>query len=392
MREISRGYLWRAIRLAKLMERAYNFEHDTKLSVIKDDYGYAVANASGSDAVLLGGDGLLADVESFTYVAITSTLVKASRIKDAVSLATQFPAHFEQFRRTGVLSFETDLLEFDGLHPGHYQQRIEAVEIEFVGLVPAEGLNGTLAAGGVTRYRTRSGDTGQRLHQVDTMALSDYLVRNDVFLYQAPTGVRGLFQGIGVGSTWELRLPKRSNDFDFRRIVDVRLVLYYTALFDTGLRSHEVLARPPRAGELSALRNFNLRYDAPDAWYGFYRNSAVDFVLDAVRLPANQTSFAIEDVQLRVQPRDGVPAEGIELFITPPPRRRPWPSRPTRPGRPPSPAPTRRWSAPSPLGTWHIAITGGAPVTEGGVLPAPAASSPSSSGSATGSRTRPEEP
>ena len=113
MREI--GYLWRAIRLAKLMERAYNFEHDTKLSVI--DYGYAVANASGSDAVLLGGDGLLADVESFTYVAITSTLVKASRIKDAVSLATQFPAHFEQFRRTGVLSFETDLLEFDGLSP-----------------------------------------------------------------------------------------------------------------------------------------------------------------------------------------------------------------------------------------------------------------------------------
>ena len=163
----------------------------------------------------------------------------------------------------------------------------------------------------------------------------------------------------------ELRLPKRSNDFDFRRIVDVRLVLYYTALFDTGLRS-TVLARPPRAG-LSALRNFNLRYDAPDAWYGFYRNSAVDFVLDAVRLPANQTSFAIEDVQLQVRARDGVPAEGIELFITPPEAAAVAVTTDATGAAAVSGADPALVGT-SPLGTWHIAITGGAPVTEGGVL------------------------
>jgi hypothetical protein len=366
MRDISRDYLWRAIRIAKLMERAYNFEHDSTVSVIKDEYGHAVANASGTDALLLGGDGLLADIESFTYLAVTTTVLKTSRIKDVLSLASEFPAHFERFRQTGVLAFETDIYEFDRLHPGFYQQRIEAVEVEFVGLVPDTGLNGTLAAGGVTRYRRRDGDTGQRVHEVDTMALSDFVLRNDVFLYQAPTGVRGMFQGLGVGSTWELRLPKRSNDFDFRRIIDVHLVVYYTALFDLGLRS-AVIARPPRDGELAAVRDFNLRYDAPDAWYGFYRTSAVDFLLDEVRLPANQEAFTVNAVQLRVQPREGTSPSGIELEVTPP-------------GGAATAVTTDAdgvvdlsGAAPaivgtSPIGTWRIELTGGAPVTEDGEL------------------------
>lgn len=366
MRDISRDYLWRAIRIAKLMERAYNFEHDSTVSVIKDEYGHAVANASGPDALLLGGDGLLADIESFTYLAVTTTVRKTSRIKDVLSLASEFPAHFERFRQTGVLAFETDLYEFDRLHPGFYQQRIEAVEVEFIGLVPDTGLNGTLAAGGVTRYRRRDGDTGQRVHQVDTMALSDFVLRNDVFLYQAPTGVRGMFQGIGVGSTWELRLPKRSNDFDFRRIIDVHLVVYYTALFDLGLRS-AVIARPPRDGELAAVRDFNLRYDAPDAWYGFYRTKSVDFLLDEVRLPANQEAFTVNAVQLRVQPREGTSPSGIELEVTPP-------------GGVATAVTTNAdgvvdlsGAAPaivgtSPIGTWRIELAGGASVTEGGAL------------------------
>ncbi|WAZ26807.1 hypothetical protein STRCI_008452 [Streptomyces cinnabarinus] len=366
MRDISRDYLWRAIRIAKLMERAYNFEHDTALLVIKDQYGFAVANAAGADAVLLGGDGLLADIDSFTYTAITTTRRKRSRIKDVISLAAEYPAHFEQFRRTGLLSFESDLYEFDRLHPGFHQQRIEAVELEFVGLVPEEGLNGTFSAGGVTRYRQRDGGTGARVHAVDTMALSDFELRNDLFVYGADTGVRGLFQGLGLGTTWELRLPRRSNNFDFARIVDVHLVVYYTAEFDPGLRD-AVLAAPARPGELSAVRTVNLRYDAPDAWYGFYRGAAVDFTLDPVRMPANQREFTTASVQLRVQPRPGVDPAAMTLKVT-------------APGQPPVDVTTDTAGAvdltaalpalvgTSPLGTWRLELTGGPSVTEDGVV------------------------
>jgi hypothetical protein len=320
MRDIAHSFLWRAIRIAKLMERAYNFENDTDLKVIKNEYGFKVGNpASSPDAKLLGGDRLLLDIESFTYAAITTKTRKNSRIKDVISIAGTYPAHFEQFRSTGLLSIETDLYEFDRLHPGFYGQRIEAVEINIVGLLPegSTGLNGSVSAGGVTAFRKKDGTLGKRVHQIDTMALSDFQMRNDIFLYSSETGVRGLFQGLGLGSTWELHLPKRSNDFDFRRIFDVQFVFYYTAKFDSLLRTN-VLAQPPRPGEMSLLRNFGLRYDFPDAWYAFYHNGAAQISLDRARLPTNQQNFKVMTAFLRVITKAGVSANAITVKVTAP--------------------------------------------------------------------------
>ena len=318
MRDIAASYLFRAVRIAKLMERAYNFENDTDLKIIKNEYGFHVANpASGQDTTLLGGDGLLSDIELFTYNAITSKMRKNSRIKDVISVAESFPAQFEAFRNTGLLSIETDLYEFDRLHPGFYGQRLEAVEVELIGLVPEEGLNGTLTAGGVTSYRKKDDTAGKRMHQVDTMALSDFVLRNDIFVYTAETGVRGLFQGLGIGSTWQLHLPKRSNDFDFRRIFDVRLIFYYTAKFDTLLRT-SVLAKPPRPGEMALLRTFGLRYDFPDIWFAFYRGGVAEFDVDAVRLPMNQQNFRVEAAHFRVVTKPGISNQAITLRVTGP--------------------------------------------------------------------------
>jgi hypothetical protein len=368
MRGIARDYLFRAIRIAKLMERAYNFENDAELRIIKNEYGHNVANpAAGEDTRLLGGDSLMKDIESFTYHAITTKTRKSSRIKDVISIASDFPAHFEAFRESGLLSVETDLYEFDRLHPGFYGQRLEAVELEVIGLLPEGGLNGTLTAGGVTAYRKKDGTAGKRVHVVDTMALSDFALRNDVFLYTAETGVRGLFQGLGVGSTWQLHLPKRGNDFDFRRIFDVHLVLYYTAKYDAALRT-AVLARPPRPGELALLRNFGLRYDFPDAWYGFYRGGAADFTIDRFRLPQNQQDFSIRAAHFRVVTKAGVSSQGIGVRVT----------------GPNGAIGTAQTDAngvvttgdpqlsgivgADPLGAWKVEVIGGAPLMDAGTL------------------------
>jgi hypothetical protein len=318
MRDISRSYLFRAIRISKLMERAYNFENDSQIKIIKNDYGFALGNiASGENTRLLGGDGLLLDIESFTYHAITNKTRKTSRLKDIISIATDFPAHFDEFKNTGVLKFETDLYEFDRLHPGFFGQRVEAIELEIVGLLSKEGLNGTLTAGGVTTYRKKDGSAEKRVHQVDTMALSDFELRNDIFLYSTETGIRGLFQGLGVGSTWTLHLPRRSNDIDFKRIFDVNLIIYYTAKYDPILRT-SILANPPREGEFSLIRNFGLRYDFPDAWYGFYNGGVAQFNLERLRLPMNQKSFMVESAHFRVVTKQGISNEALELKLTSP--------------------------------------------------------------------------
>jgi hypothetical protein len=368
MRDISRSYLYRAIRIAKLMERAYNFENDTALKVIKQEYGQGVATpAPGRDVKLLGGDSLLQDIESFTYNAITSRTRKTSRIKDVVSLASTYPAHFEQFRSTGLLAFETDLYEFDRLHPGFYGQRIEAVELEIIGLLPDNGLNGTLSAGGVSGFRKKDNTVGKRVHQVDTMALSSFLLRNDMFLYSTDTGVRGLFQGIGLGTTWQLHLPKRSNDFEFRRIFDVNLIVYYTATYDAALRT-TVLALPPRPGEMKLLRNFALRQDFPDAWYGFYREGAANVQFERVRLPANQTNITIDAVHLRVMTRPGIANKNIQVRIT-------TPSGATGTAQTDAmgvvstdlPA-LAALAGGDPIGAWRIEVLGGPSLMDGGTL------------------------
>lgn len=368
MRDISRSYLFQAIRIAKLMERSYNFENDTQLGVIKNEYGHGVASeVPGRDVMLLGGDSLLQDIESFTYLAITNKTRKNSRIKDVISLASSFPAQFEEFRQTGLLSLETDLYEFDRLHPGFYGQRIEAIELEIIGLLPEGGLNGTLTAGGVTSYRKKDGTAGKRVHQVDTMALSDFVLRNDMFLYGAETGVRGLFQGIGTGSTWQIHLPRRSNDFDFRRIFDVHLVVYYTARYDAALRT-SVLALPPRPGEMELLRTFGLRYDFPDAWYGFYRDGVARITLDRFKFPVNQQNFAVKTAYFRVITKPGISNSGIDVRIT-------GSSGASCTGTTDANGVISSESPQlaalidtDPLGVWQVEVTGGASISDGGTL------------------------
>lgn len=368
MRDIARNYLWRGIRIAKLMERAYNFENDTTIKIIKNEYGYALGNpAAGMDIMILGGQGLSQDIEAFTYHAITTKTRKNSRIKDVISLSADFPAAFEEFRNTGLLSFETDLYEFDRLHPGFYGQRIEAIELEVVGILPEGGLNGTLRAGGVSAFRRKDGTPGKRVHQIDTMALSEFTLRNDMFLYTAETGVRGLFQGLGLGNTFQIHLPKRSNNLDFRRIMDIRLVVYYTAKFDAVLRT-SVLAKPLRQGELAMLRNFALRYDFPDAWYSFYKAGTSTFNLERSRLPFNQEGFKVKSALFRVVTKTGISNQNLTLAVT-------------------SPSGTTgtvttdaggvvSTSAPAlagikgqnPLGPWTVQLQGGEPVTEAGTI------------------------
>jgi hypothetical protein len=318
MRDISRAYLFNAIRIAKLMERAYNFENDTELKTIKNDYGHGLANTDpGQDNRLLGGDSLLKDIDSFTYYAITTKTRKSSRIKDVISVSADFPAQFQQFLANGLLSLETDLYEFDRRHPGYYTQRIEAVEVQFIGALPEGGVNGTLTIGGVTRYRRKDGSAAERVHQVDTMALSEFVLRDDAFLYQAETGVRGLFQGFGLGATWQLHLPRRGNSFDFHRIFDIQLIIYYTALYDPALRT-QVLNKPLRADELATLATYSLRHVFPDAWYSFYQAGSSAFSLTRFQMPANQHNFVIQGVHFRVDPEAGVDPGGIDLRIVGP--------------------------------------------------------------------------
>lgn len=309
MRDIAQTYHDRAVEVAKLMERAYNFENDTDHSIISSDYGI------GDQGGLLGSDALLADIDAFTHRRVTETSGKTSRLKDVISIANDYPFQFHQFQQTGEMSFETLLYDFDRRHPGFYAQRVQEIELEIAGIVPSTGVNGTLRAGGFSRYRQENGDADIRVHTTDTLALSDYEERQDHIVFRADPEEYGLFEGHGVATTWHVDLPQRANTFDFSRIRDIRLVVYYEAKYDAGL-AKEVESRQPLPGELSSAKDFKLRYDFPESWYAMLDDATMTFEITGDHMPKNQESFELDKLSLVLETAEGVDASNVGLSVS----------------------------------------------------------------------------
>ena len=308
VREISASYQHWAIAAAKLMERAYNFENDTALKVIRPEYSVP---ATGD---LLGSDLLLRDVDSFTYHYVANVTKKESALKDVLSLAREYPFQFHEFLRTGRMTFETSLYDFARRHPGFHGQRLAAVEVQVIGLLPPEGVRGTLRGGVVSHYAQADGTEKARVHSLDTLALSEYTLRNDAYVFRADTRELGLFEGHGVATTWEIDLPRGSNNLDYRLISDVQLVLYYTARHSDALRD-ATIAAPPRPGEDVHIRDFAMRFDFPEVWFAFLRSRTATWTIDPSYLPRNEESFALKTLAVALIGPDGVPLDGVEITV-----------------------------------------------------------------------------
>jgi tetratricopeptide (TPR) repeat protein len=311
MRDIAQTYHDRAVEVAKLMERAYNFENDTDHSIIGSDYGI------GEEGGLLGSDALLTDIDGFTHRLVTETSGKMSRLKDVISVANDYPFQFHQFQQTGDLSFETLLYDFDRRHPGFHAQRVQTVELEIAGVIPSTGVRGTLRAGGFSRYRQENGEADVRIHAVDTLALSEYEERQDHILFRADPEEYGLFEGHGVATTWHVDLPQRANNFDFDRIRDVRLVVYYEAQYDPGL-AKEVQSRQPLPGELTGAKDLQLRYDFPESWYAMLDDTTMTFEVTDDHMPQTQESFELDKLSLVLETAEGVDASNVDLSVSVP--------------------------------------------------------------------------
>lgn len=318
MRQISDRYLVMALDIAKRMQRAYNFENDVAVAIVRPDYS--------SDEVhgLLASDSLLADVNSFTYDLITSTSPSPQPVKQTISLAQRYPFLFEtQLRRTGRIDFQTGLDDFDAVYPGTYAGRIEHVEISVDGIVPARGISGTLTNAGISHFRTPSGGLtpGAVKHRVqnrETLVLSDFDPRVDALLdHPDPRRLR-VFEGAGVASAWTLDFPKDANELDFASIVDVRLTFTYTTRFDPDLKAAVVADLAARPGAHERTRPFPLRWVFADAFFGFYGTGILEVTLDQSAFSSTERNPVLKGLSLIATTTPAARADGIVLEVTAP--------------------------------------------------------------------------
>jgi hypothetical protein len=311
MRSISASYRHKAIRVARLMQRAYNFENDLNRHFIKTDYSTNTVKG------LLAGDALLLDIDSFTYDLITTVQRKDVSIKHTVSLAEQYPFLFEtEFRKTGRMEFELRLDDLDKVYPGTYARRLEAVEVEVEGVLPAGGVHGTLTNAGISRYRTADINSLKvRIQPKETMVLSEYRVRNDALIFPADPRKLKLFEGAGVESTWVVDLPRVSNDVDYRAISDIRLTFYCKAKHDRDLEAAVRAQLAALPGSQQAGRLIPLRWTFPDAFFHFQDTGLLAFSLTPLDFPYNVVDPQIRQVGVVVVTDPGVNPAGWQVRL-----------------------------------------------------------------------------
>jgi hypothetical protein len=307
---VYRYFLQQATSVAQLAQSQLAFERqETAPPFIQADYWEPPSQSSGSDAQqpdrrgLTGSARLLEDIYRLDQYWFDTNRRKLQLTK-TISLAQLAPVELQQFRETGVITFATPMELFDRDFPGHYLRLIRRVRMSVIALVPVTaGIKATLTSSRLSRT-VLGGDLFQTVrvqHGPDSVALTSPLNATGLFELDQQPEMLMPFEGIGVDTLWELRMPRAANSFDYGTLADVMLSIDYTALDSVDYRA-EVTQRLGRT--TSADRGYCFRTDFADAWYDLHNPDmtttpmTVAFRIEESDFPPNCDDVRIAHVAL----------------------------------------------------------------------------------------------
>lgn len=266
-----------ATSVARTAEQQYYFEQQEQAGpFILNDYwevpqtGALTLTGGGVDRRgLTGSARLLQDITRLDQYAFETTKRKLQMTK-IISMGQLFPDALQTFRETGVLNFDLSNRLFDYDFPGHYLRLIHGVKVSVIGLVPVyDNIKATLTAGTTSYTVIESNNIFQRIPirrmETDQVALTGASRATGLFeLQPMQNEFLNPFEGMGIESRWELKMPKFSNRMDFSQIADVIIEVDYTAL-DSYQYRFQVLQDIDNT--LGFSRGFSFKNDFPDQWY-----------------------------------------------------------------------------------------------------------------------------
>ncbi len=315
--------------VARSAERQYYFEQQQQAGpFILDDYWEipeaGTPNGGGTDRRgLTGSARLLQDLTRLDQFAFENTKRKLQMTK-RVSLAQNFPEEFQEFRETGVLGFAITDRMFDYDFPGHYLRLINGVKASIVGLVPVnDGIKATLTAGATSYTVIEANGLYQRVPirrmEIDQIALTAPTQSNGLFELQPMQGeLLNPFEGMGVESQWEFKMPKFSNRMDYNQIADVLIDVEYTAMESFQYR-YQVLQDIDNTAHFA--RGFSFKNDFPDQWYELAEAQEgtetiiVEFELKRDNFPQGLNEIKLDGSNLLLHfVREGGFTDEIEVF------------------------------------------------------------------------------
>ena len=296
-------FLQHATSVARQAQNQLAFERqEMPPQFIKTDYWEAPINPGDQKSAdrkgLTGSASILQDIYSLDQYAI-DTDVRKLQMSKTISLATLYPEAFQQFRKTGILPFDTTLVMFDKDFPGHYIRLIRQVKTSVIALIPPnEGIKATLSSKGNSKVVTKTGAFYQKVDLnnkgSETVALTSAQNATGMFELQATNNKLNPFEGIGVEASWEFSMSRASNAFDFNTIADVLITMDYTALNSFEYKN---LILKELDSEITAQRTFSVKNNFPDQWYdlGNQINPKSPFTFNLEISKSDYPSNLIED-------------------------------------------------------------------------------------------------
>lgn len=238
---LMRRYLDLAGRMAWSAERALAFEQDRQLGVIAFDYfPRSLRGVTGADLLQLH----LAELEAARIQGLTQTIP----VKHTFSLARDFPVQLGQLKKTGVCRFATIEAPLQLVHPGVYGYRVRNITIAATYADPVQPHRGMLTNQGVSLVsRDQKGTTHTLIRYPDALPLSEFRMRNDMWVFDLPDETLLPFEGSGIETVWELMLPKIGNANGFGSLTDILITFDMRASYSAFLEKQHLAALPNSA-------------------------------------------------------------------------------------------------------------------------------------------------
>jgi hypothetical protein len=284
VRVLSRDYralMQIAAGVARMAQRALEFERQEPVRIIVGDYWNVAAGVLGSEELtdaqrslgLLGAERLLTDLTKLDAFKL-ATERRRQQISKTISLARMMPIEVVGFRRDGTITFNTLMSWFDDDFPGHYLRLIKSVKVTVLAITPPiDGIHAQLHNSGESSVVVRQPDTLEFVKQRalrnfgERISLDAPFNESGLFVFNYEDPMLLPFEGLGVETQWTLALPRGNNRFNFDSIADVLLTIEYTAEHDAVYEGRQKDAQA--AVVVHDDTAIPLRVQFPDLWYHF---------------------------------------------------------------------------------------------------------------------------
>ena len=263
-----------AYEMAKLAERAYQFERDDD-----DTIFIAGDNWQFDRAGLLAGERLLLQLQRMEK-AYLEKHTRDYEVTQSFSLVLLDPSALLALRQTGSCNFTIPEIAFDLFYPGQYKRLVKSVRLTIPCVAgPYTNISAKLT---LLKSLVRQSDNlnidpldeiNDQRGVADNTSISTSSGQNDSGLFELSfRDERYLpFEGAGAISTWGLELPSKLRSFNYDTISDVIIHISYTAkddgAFRTTVENQIAAALTDYAASSGLYRLLSLKHEFPNAYH-----------------------------------------------------------------------------------------------------------------------------